>query len=55
MTGKQIFYIALATFITIVAWVIFDIIHSKSEVQPDPQVQQLLEPIDPNFDTSGMM
>lgn len=55
MTGRQIFFMVLATFITILTWVIFDVIHSRSEVQPTPEVQELLEPIDPNFDTSGMM
>lgn len=50
MTGKQFLYITVATFITIVAWVVVDIIHSRSNVQPPPEVQQLLEPLNPNFD-----
>lgn len=55
MTAKQVFFIVLITFITVVAWVVFDILHSRAEVRPTPQVQELLEPVDPNFDTSGMM
>lgn len=52
MTGKQFLYIFIATFITILAWVAFDIIHSRSQVEVPAEVQQLLEPVNPNFDTS---
>ena len=31
-------------------WVVLDIIHARSQVQTPPEVQQLLEPINPNFD-----
>lgn len=50
MTGKQFLYIAIATFITIVIWVVVDIFHSRAAISPPPEVQQLLEPISPNFD-----
>lgn len=50
MSGKQFLYIIIATFLTVCAWVIFDILHSRSEVKTSPQVEQLLEPLDPKFD-----
>lgn len=49
MTRKEWLLAAIFTFITIVAWVIFDIIHARSEVQPPEKVQELIEPINPNF------
>lgn len=54
MTGKQFLYILIATFITIFAWVITDIIHSRSQVQIPPEIKQLMEPIDPNFDQEAI-
>lgn len=50
MSGKQFLYIVIATFITVMVWVVVDILHSRAQVQPPPEVQQLLEPINPNFD-----
>ncbi len=50
MSGKQFLYILIATFLTIMAWVATDIIHSRSEVQIPAEIKQLMEPINPNFD-----
>ena len=50
MKGKQFLYIVIATFITIVVWVTLDLIHTRSQVQPSPDIEKLLEPIDPQFD-----
>lgn len=50
MSGKQFLYIIMATFITVVIWVTLDIIHSRSEVQIAPEINQILEPVNPNFD-----
>lgn len=51
MNGKQLLIIVITTFITIVAWVIFDIIHTKSQVEIPIDQQELIEEINPNFDT----
>jgi hypothetical protein len=50
MNGKQFLYIILATFVTISAWAIFDILHSRSQVQPAPEIKALLEPLNPKLD-----
>lgn len=50
MTGRQVLLIVIATFITAIIWVVVDILHSRSQVQIPAQTQQLIEPIDPNFD-----
>lgn len=51
MNGKQLLIIVITTFITIVAWVIFDIIHTRSQVEIPIDQQELIEEINPNFDT----
>lgn len=51
MTNKGFLYIVIATFATIMIWVVVDIIHSQAQIQIAPEVKELLEPIDPNFDT----
>lgn len=50
MITKEFFIILIITFITICAWVIFDIIHTRAEVEIPGKIQELIEPIDPNFD-----
>lgn len=52
MTRKEFLLIAIATLITIIAWVVFDIIHKRSAVQLPPDTQKIIEPIDPNFNVS---
>lgn len=54
MSSKQLLFVVIATSITIIIWVIADIVHSRSQVKIPDQVQQLLEPIDPNFDKAGI-
>lgn len=51
MNRKEWLIAAVLTFITIVSWVVFDIIHKQQEVEIPTEVQEVLEPIAPNFDT----
>ena len=51
MSGKQLLFVVVATCITIVAWVIFDIIHTRSQVEIPTEQQELIEEVNPNFDT----
>lgn len=50
MSGRQFLYIIIATFITVLIWFGVDIIHSRSKVEISPEIQKLLEPVNPNFD-----
>ncbi|MBI2017558.1 hypothetical protein HYS92_00760 [Candidatus Daviesbacteria bacterium] len=53
MTTKKEWLIAtILTFITVCAWVIFDILHTRSQVEIPPNLQQVIEPINPNFETA---
>lgn len=54
MTRKQWLVAAILTFITILAWVVFDILHSRAQVGPDPKWQEVIEPINPEFDVGGL-
>ena len=54
ITNKQTLIIVAATFITIVLWVVFDILHSRATVTPNPQAQSMTEPITPTFNIKGL-
>lgn len=51
MTRKEWLIAAIVTFVTIVAWVIFDIKHNYSQVEIPAKVQEIIEPISPDFNT----
>lgn len=55
MTRKEWLLAAILTFITICAWVIFDILHERAKVEIPPKVQEVIEPISPELNTSGLM
>ena len=54
MNKKQWLIAAVLTFTTIVAWVIFDILHSRSQVEISPKLQEVIEPISPDFNTKSL-
>lgn len=54
MTRKEWLIAAILTLVTIVAWVIFDIIHSYSKVETSQRVQEVIEPISPDFNTQSL-
>lgn len=49
MTRKEWLVIAILTFLTICAWVIFDTVHARSQVDISPEWKDAREPIDPQF------
>ena len=54
MTKKEYLLIAIATLITIILWVVLDVIHKKSEVKIPPDIEKIVEPIDSNFNLEGI-
>lgn len=54
MTRKEWLVAAILTFIIICAWVIFDIIHARSQVKIPQDLQNVIEPISPDFNTKGL-
>ncbi len=51
MTRKGWLIATILTFITICAWVIFDILHTRSKVEIPAKTQEAIEPISPEFNT----
>lgn len=49
--GKDIFILSLLTFLTVLAWVAFDIHHAATTSTIKPPVKQLLKPLPPTIDT----
>ncbi len=54
MTRKEWLVAAICTFITVCAWVIFDIIHTRAKVEIPAETQQLIEPINPELNTKTL-
>ncbi|MBI2597392.1 hypothetical protein HYW41_04505 [Candidatus Daviesbacteria bacterium] len=52
MNKKEWLIAAILTFITICAWVIFDIIHIRSQVEIPAKIKEVIEPIEPNLNYS---
>ena len=54
MTRKEFLIISIATLITVIAWVVFDILHARAQVKIPDNIKEVIEPINPNFDVSGI-
>ena len=51
MTRKEWLIATVLTFITILAWVVFDILHTRAQVEIPPKLQEVIEPINPELNT----
>lgn len=51
MTKKEWLIAVIITFITICAWVVFNILHTKTKVEIPTKIQEIIEPINPEFNT----
>lgn len=54
MTKKRWLILAILTFLTVCGWVIANILHTRTSVEIPPKVQELIEPLNPEFDLSGL-
>lgn len=54
MTRKEWLIAAILTFITIVAWVVFDIMHAHTQTDISPKLQEVIEPISPDFNINSL-
>lgn len=54
MTRKEWLIAAIFTFITALAWVAFDILHTRSQVEIPSNLQQIVEPINPQFNLKAL-
>jgi hypothetical protein len=54
MNKKGALIIAIMTLMTVIAWLIFGIIHAREQVQIPTDTQSAIEPLDPNFDLTPL-
>ncbi len=54
MIKKYWLIIASLTFITVCTWVVFDILHTRAKVEISPKIQEVIEPINPEFNTKAL-
>lgn len=54
MSSKYWLIVTILTLLTVVAWVIFDIVHTRSQVEIPPKWQEVTEPISPDFGVGGL-
>jgi len=54
MDRKSLFIISIATLITVVIWVVADIYHARSKVEISAKLQEVIEPLTPNFDDTAI-
>ncbi len=54
MSRKELLLAVILTFITVCAWVIFEVIHASSQTKTPPQLEELLQPINPTLDLKGI-
>ena len=50
MSNKDLLILSILTFITVVAWIIFDIYHAATTSTITPLQKELIRPIKPGFD-----
>ncbi len=51
---KEWLIITILTFIAILAWVVFDILHKRAQIEIPSHLQELSEPINPEFNLKGV-
>lgn len=54
MSRKEWLIAAILTFITVLAWMVFDTIHTRAKVEIPKKVQEVIEPINPTFNTQDL-
>jgi len=55
MSDKQTLFLSIFTFLTVLAWIAFDVYHAVVSSTISPIQQQLIKPIDPKFDTQVIL
>lgn len=54
MTRKEWLLAAIFTLVTVIVWVISDAFHARAKVEIPPKVQEIIEPISPDFDLKAL-
>lgn len=51
---KEFLVATIITFLTVLAWLVFDILHTRSQVDVPSQLQELSEPVSSEFNLKGL-
>lgn len=51
MSSKQALFLSIFTFLTVLAWIAFDVYHAAVSSTITPVQQELIKPLAPKFDT----
>lgn len=54
MNKKELTVVLTITAIVIVIWVISDILHAQTNLEPDPRVEKTSTPLNPQFDQQAL-
>ena len=55
MTNRQILFLSLLTFLTVLAWIGFDVYHVVTTSTIKAIDQEMIRPLDPKFDTNTIL
>ena len=50
MNGKEILFLAILTFFTVLSWITYDIYHAATTTTVTSVQQELMKPLTPTFD-----
>lgn len=50
MSNKDLLILSILTFITVLAWIAFDVYHAATTSTITPLQKELIEPLSPSFD-----
>lgn len=55
MSNKQTLLLSIFTFLTVLAWIAFDVYHAVTTSTITPVQQELIKPLTPRFDTQVIL
>lgn len=55
MTSRQVLFLSILTFFTILAWIVFDVYHALTTTTIKPVDQKIIRDLNPKFDTQTLL
>lgn len=55
MSNRDLLILSILTFITVVAWIIFDVYHAATTSTITPFQKELMNPLEPTFDQETIL
>lgn len=54
MSSRQSLFLSIFTFLTVIAWIAFDVYHAGVTSTITPVQQELIKPLEPKFDKEAL-